>query len=68
MEDNAQDQEKETWVSVADAADNLGCDKETIRRYLRDGKLIGKKNPFTGVWRISASSLINLMNSKRSGE
>lgn len=54
MEDHSM--ERET-MTVTEAARRLGLDKETIRRYLRDGKLRGKKNIITGFWRIDAESV-----------
>jgi hypothetical protein len=45
------------YVSVEQAAQYLDTYHMTIRRYLRQGKLVGKKHPVSGHWLVSLESL-----------
>jgi hypothetical protein len=48
---------KNEYVSVDQAAQYLDTYHMTIRRYLHQGKLVGKKHPVSGHWRVSLDSL-----------
>jgi hypothetical protein len=48
---------KNEYVSVEQAAIYLGAARETIRRYLRRGELVGKKPPVCKYWLVSWESL-----------
>jgi hypothetical protein len=45
------------YVSVEQAAQYLDTYHGTIRRYLRQEKLVGKKHPVSGHWLVSRDSL-----------
>jgi hypothetical protein len=60
-----------TDVSTGQAAKMLNSCNRTVINYCVRGKLQGKKNPVTGVWRVSLSSLENLlkeMNAKSNAD
>jgi hypothetical protein len=48
---------KSEYVTVEQAAQYLDTYHGTIRRYLRQEKLVGKKHPVSGHWRVSRESL-----------
>ncbi len=58
-------------LTVEEAADRLGLNIETIRRYLRDGTLKGIKFGNRGGWRISERDLeifLQMQKSKQNPE
>ncbi len=50
----------DTYVSVRTAAKRLSVCEETIRRYVKAGKIAGRRNP-GGHFRISAAAIENIL-------
>jgi excisionase family DNA binding protein len=48
---------KSEYVTVEQAAQYLDTYHMTIRRYLHQGKLVGKKHPVNGHWRVDLESV-----------
>jgi hypothetical protein len=48
---------KGEYITVMQAAQYLDASPSTIRRYLRQGKLSGKKHPVVGYWTVGLDSL-----------
>jgi hypothetical protein len=48
-------------ITVTQAAKMLNSCGRTVINYCLRGKLQGKKNPITGVWKVSLSSLEKLI-------
>jgi excisionase family DNA binding protein len=48
---------KDEYVTVADAAYYLKTPKQTIRRFLREGRLEGEKHAVTSRWRVRMDSV-----------
>jgi excisionase family DNA binding protein len=60
--------DKTDWMTVKQAAEYLGVDPETIRRYLNKKRLMGIKNPFTQRWQIERSRLVEFEEKRRNME
>jgi excisionase family DNA binding protein len=53
------------WLSVADVAERLGRSTEQIRRYLREGRLTGRR--IGGQWFIAAAAVDAFARPSRGG-
>ena len=49
------------WLKVMDAAKELSVHRETIKRWIKDGKLAAVKTSDNGNWRISREELDRFM-------
>lgn len=49
------------WLTVQQAADYLQLDAQTVRKYVRLGRLEGRQIVAAGKWRISAASIEKLL-------
>jgi excisionase family DNA binding protein len=58
----------EEWYSVDEIAERLKVSTFTVRRWLREGVLRGRKLPGTRSWRIPESDLQAFLSSERERE
>jgi excisionase family DNA binding protein len=56
----------EKWYNVNQVAEKFQVDPQTVRIWLRDGKLKGTRLGERGRWRVTESALINFANEKYS--
>jgi excisionase family DNA binding protein len=56
--------ERERWLTVAQVAEQLQVSEVTVRRWLREGALVGRQLGGRAGWRVSVEELERFMQAR----